>query len=69
MTGAITEPVVFVELDAHQDAGYTVSLEWDRDTGETQIVLVDIRDASLLVLPVPGANAGDAFRHPFRYAP
>jgi hypothetical protein len=69
MTGAITEPVVFVELDAHQDAGYTVSLEWDRDIGETQIVLVDIRDASLLVFPVPGANAGDAFRHPFRYAP
>jgi hypothetical protein len=69
MTGAITEPVVFVELDAHQDAGYTVSLEWDRDTGETQIVRADIRHASLLVFPVPGANAGDAFRHPFRCAP
>ena len=31
-------------------------------------VLADIRDESLLVFPVPGANAGEAFRHPFRYA-
>ena len=59
---------MFVELDTRQDADYTVSLEWDRDTGETQIVLDDIRDAGLLVIPVPGPNAGDAFRHPFRYA-
>ena len=69
MTGARKEPVVFVELDTRQDAGYTISLEWDRDTGETQIVLADIRDARLLMLPVPRANAGDAFRHPFAYAP
>jgi hypothetical protein len=69
MTGARKEPAVFVELDTRQDAGYTISLEWDRDTGRTQIVVADTRDASLLVLPVPGAAAGDAFRHPFRYAP
>ena len=60
---------MFVELDRRQAAGYTVSLEWDRDTGETQIVVADIRNASRLVVPVPGAYAGDAFRHPFRYAP
>jgi hypothetical protein len=65
MTGARKEPVVFVELE---DADDTVSLEWDRDTGETQIVVADLRDESLLVFPVPGANAGEAFRHPFRYA-
>jgi hypothetical protein len=68
MTGARKEPVVFVELEIRQDADDTVWLEWDRDTGETQIVVADIRDESLLVFPVPGANAGDAFRHPFRYA-
>jgi hypothetical protein len=62
------KPVVFVELDTRQDADDTVSLEWDRDTGETQIVVADIRDERLLVFPVPGANAGEAFRHPFRYA-
>lgn len=60
---------MFGELDTRQNAGYTVSLEWDRDTGDTQIVVADIRDASLLVFPVPGANARDAFRRPFRCAP
>jgi hypothetical protein len=69
MTGARKEPIMFVELDTRQDAGYTISLERGRDTGETQIVLADIRDASLLVFPAPGANAGHTFRHPFRYAP
>jgi len=58
-----------MELDTRQDAGYTVSLEWERDTGETQIVVADSQIASLLVFPVPGENAGDAFRRPFRYAP
>jgi hypothetical protein len=69
MTEAQEEPTVFMELDTRQDAGHTVSLEWDRETGETQIVIADSETASLLMFPVPGANAGDAFRHPFRYAP
>ncbi len=60
---------MFVELDTRQDAGYTVSLEWERDTGNTQIVVADSQAACLLVFPVPGENAGDAFRHPFSYAP
>jgi hypothetical protein len=67
MSGARKEAVMFVERNTRQDADDTVSLEWDRDTGETQIVVADIRDESLLVFPVPGANAGEAFRHPFRY--
>lgn len=69
MTEARKEPIVFVELDTRQDAGFTVSLEWNRDAGNTRIVVADRRDESLLVFCVPGANAGDAFRHPFRYAP
>jgi len=78
ITDVREEPIVFValdthpnfvELDARQNDGYTVSLEWSRETGNTQIVLGDIRTASQLVFPVPAANAGDAFRHPFRYAP
>jgi hypothetical protein len=60
---------VFVQLDSRQDGGFRVSLEWDRDTGETQVVVDDIRTDSALVFGVPGADAGDAFRHPFRYAP
>ena len=68
MTEARKAPVALVEPDTRQDADDTVSLECDRDTGETQIVVADLRDESLLVFPVPGANAGEAFRHPFRYA-
>ena len=60
---------MFVELDTRHNAGYTVSLEWDRETGETQIIVADIADACVLVFPVPGENAGDALRHPFRYVP
>jgi hypothetical protein len=60
---------VFVELDTRQNDGFTVSLEWDRDTGQTQIVVSDVRSASETVFSVPGVQAADAFRHPFRYAP
>ena len=31
--------IVFLELDKRQDTGFTVSLEWNRDTGEAQIVV------------------------------
>jgi hypothetical protein len=60
---------VFVELTKRQNDGFTVSLEWNRDTGQTQIVIHDPRTASHTVFGVPGAHAADAFRHPFRYAP
>lgn len=60
---------MFVELDTRRNDGFTVSLEWDRDSGQTQIVVDDSRTASALVFPVPAAKAGDAFRHPFTYAP
>lgn len=60
---------MFVELDTRKNAGYTVSLEWNRDTGETHIVVANRRDASVLVFVVPGADAADALRRPFRYAP
>ncbi|HEX5193384.1 MAG TPA: hypothetical protein VFW09_11320 [Solirubrobacteraceae bacterium] len=59
----------FVELDTRQNDGYTISLEWSRETGTTRIVVGDIRTTTQLVFPVAAANAGDAFRHPFRYAP
>ena len=60
---------MFVELDTRESDGLTISLEWDRCTGKTQIVVNDICAASELVFPVPQASAGDAFRHPFSYAP
>jgi hypothetical protein len=44
-------------------------LGWDRDPGDSQIVVCDIRTADVVAVGVPGANAADAFRHPFRYLP
>jgi len=58
---------MFVELDTRQSDGLTVSLEWDRDTGATQIILEDARDASVIVYGVRSADAADAFRHPYRF--
>jgi hypothetical protein len=60
---------MFVELDTRHDVGYTVSLEWDCDSGETHIVVTDCGTSYVLIFPVSGQNAGDAFRHPYRYAP
>ena len=60
---------MFVELDTRRGDGLTVTLEWDRDTGQTQIVVHDIRADGLIAFGVAPAKAADAFRHPFRYAP
>ncbi len=60
---------MFVELNTRHDSRHVVSLEWDRDTGKTQIVVADSGSSSMLAFPVAAENAGDAFRHPFRYAP
>ena len=60
---------MFVEVDTRHDARHTVSLEWDRDSGETQIVVADHGTSIVILFPVSGENAGDAFRHPFKYAP
>jgi hypothetical protein len=65
----LRECIVFVKLDRRNADGLTVSLEWERETGRTQVVVTDLRVPSEVVFPVPPAKAGDAFRHPFRYAP
>jgi hypothetical protein len=60
---------MFVELDTRHGDGLTVRLEWNRDSGETQIVVHDTRSDGLIAFGVPPARAAEAFRHPFRYAP
>lgn len=60
---------MFVEVDTRHSDGLTVRLEWDRDTGETQIVIHDVRVQSMTAIGVPPVKAADAFRHPFRYVP
>ncbi len=60
---------MFVELDMRYGDGLTVRLEWDRDSGQTQIVVHDARSDGQIAFGVPPVRAADAFRHPFRYAP
>ena len=60
---------MFVEVDRREHDGISVSLEWDRATRATQIVVEDSREASSVVLRIPNASAADAFHHPFRYVP
>jgi hypothetical protein len=60
---------MFVELDTRDGDGLTVTLEWDRSSGQTQIVVHDTRSDGLIAFGVSPINAADAFRHPFRYAP
>ena len=61
-TEARKVPLVFCELEG----GIGVSLEWERDPSETQIVVAGRRAARHLGCPVPDANAGEAFHDPFR---
>ncbi len=51
-SGARKEPSVFVELNTRHDSRHVVSLEWDRDTGKTQIVVADSGSSSMLAFPV-----------------
>ena len=60
---------MFVELDTRHSDGLTVRLEWERDSGETQIIVDDTRSDWRVAFGVPPGSAADAFRHPFRYAP
>ena len=60
---------MFVELDTRENDGLSVSLEWDRETGVTQIVLEDAREASVITFEVPAADASEAFRHPYTFIP
>jgi carotenoid cleavage dioxygenase-like enzyme len=60
---------MFVELDTRHGDGLAVTLEWDRDSGRTQIVVHDMRSDGRIAFVVPPVKAADAFHHPFRYAP
>ena len=51
---------MFVELDTRHSDGLTVTLEWDRDSGQTQIVLHDARSDGLIAFGVPPVSAADA---------
>jgi hypothetical protein len=60
---------MYVELDTRTWHGCTVSLEWDRGTNATRIVITDVLTADTLAFRIAGANAAAALRDPLRYAP
>src|SRR3954466_13445619 len=69
VAGPTRERSMFVELDTRHSDGLMVRLEWDRDSGQTRIIVDDTRSDGLIAFGVPAVSAADAFRHPFRYAP
>ena len=50
---------MFVELDTRHGDGLTVTLEWDRDTRRTQIVVHDMRSDGLIAFVVPAVSAAE----------
>ena len=55
---------MFVEVDARREADYTVSLEGNRDTSETQIVAADAEPARLLVFLVTAEDRASILIRP-----
>ena len=44
---------MLVVLNTRHGFGYTVSLEWERDSGETHIVVTGYGSSCMLIFPVP----------------
>ncbi len=55
------------ELADRSVDGLDVRLWWSSSTGRVQVTLADHRGGDHLVVDVDGADALDAFRHPFAY--
>ena len=55
------------ELADRSVDGLDVRLWWSSSTGRVQITVADHRGGDHLVVDVDGADALDAFRHPFAY--
>ena len=56
------------ELAFREKDGLAVSLLWSNDTGRVKVAVVDARLDEQFEVHVSGADALDAFQHPFAYA-
>jgi len=56
------------ELDSRTSNGVTVTLPWNAASGGVSVVVVDEPGDDAFVLDVAGADAFDAFHHPYAYA-
>lgn len=55
------------ELDHRTGDGIEVRLLWNSRTDQVTIAVEDERSGEAFVLDVPGADARDAFNHPYAY--
>lgn len=55
------------ELDRRTGNGIDVQLLWDPDTGRVSVAVEDAHSGEALLFGVDGANALDAFQHPYAY--
>jgi hypothetical protein len=56
------------ELDHRNGDGIDVRLLWNARTDRVSIAVEDERLGEVFVLEVPGADAREAFNHPYAYA-
>ena len=56
------------ELAVREKDGLAVSLLWSNDTGRVKVAVVDAHLDEQFEVHVSGADALDAFHHPFAYA-
>jgi hypothetical protein len=62
-----TENTAVRELDHRTSDGIDVRLWWSEPTNHVFLTLEDLRSGELYELVVPGADAFDAFHHPYAY--
>jgi hypothetical protein len=67
-SAATTITTDWSELASRENDGIEVSLLWSKPTGRTKVVVSDSKLDDTFELEVPGAEALEAFNHPFAYA-
>jgi hypothetical protein len=63
-----TTDISIRELDHRTGDGIDVTLVWYPQTNRVSVAVVDVRSGEAFELIVPGADALEAFRHPYAYA-
>jgi hypothetical protein len=64
----ITTTLTIRELDHRHGDGIDVRLLWNSRTDQVSVAVEDERLGETFVLEVPGADALEAFAHPYAYA-
>ena len=55
------------ELASRENHGLAVSILWSKTADQVKLTIVDSTYGEEFELPVPGADALEAFHHPFAY--